>query len=59
MKKFISKEQVRQLFGVPKGTVDRWIETGKLPPPRKRFGLSRWDYEQVVALLKFKRNLQP
>ena len=57
MKRFISKEQVRWLFGVPKGTVDRWIETGKLPPPRKRFGFLRWDYEQVITFLKFKRRI--
>jgi predicted DNA-binding transcriptional regulator AlpA len=54
MKRSISKEQVRQLFGVSKSTIDRWIQTGKLPRPRRRFGFSRWDYEQVIALLKFK-----
>ena len=57
MKKFISKEQVRQLFGVTKGTIDRWIQAGKLPSPRRRFGFRRWDHEQVVALLKFKRKI--
>jgi predicted site-specific integrase-resolvase len=57
MKRFISKEQVRWLFGALKGTVDRWIETGKLPPPRKRFGFLRWDYEQVITFLKFKRRI--
>jgi excisionase family DNA binding protein len=57
MKKFISKEQVRQLFGVTKSTIDRWIQAGKLPSPRRRFGFRMWDHEQVVALLKFKRKI--
>ena len=55
MKKFINKEEVRQLFGVTKSTVERWIQTGKLPSPKRRFGFLRWDHDQVLALLKFKR----
>jgi predicted site-specific integrase-resolvase len=54
MERFINKEQVRQLFGVSKSTIDRWIQAGKLPTPRRRFGFLRWNYEEVVALLKFK-----
>jgi predicted DNA-binding transcriptional regulator AlpA len=57
MERFISKDQVRQLFGVSKSTIDRWVRAGKLPRPRRRFGFLRWDYEQVVALLKFKVRL--
>jgi predicted site-specific integrase-resolvase len=54
MERLISKDQVRQLFGVSKSTIDRWVRAGKLLRPRRRFGFLRWDYEQVVALLKFK-----
>lgn len=57
MKKFISKEQVRQLFGVTKSTIERWIQTGKMPSPRRRFGFRRWEYDEVEALLKFKRKI--
>jgi predicted site-specific integrase-resolvase len=59
-KKFISKEQVRQLFGVTESTIDRWIQAGKLPTARRKFGFRRWDYDQMTALLKFNRkgNLQ-
>jgi predicted site-specific integrase-resolvase len=52
----INKKQVQQLFGVSKSTVDRWLRDGKLPKPKRRFGFARWDYEQLAALLKFRRS---
>ena len=54
-RKLINKRQVQQLFGVSKSTVDRWLRDGKLPKPRRRFGLARWNYEELAALLKFRR----
>lgn len=55
-RKLINKKQVQQLFGVSKSTVDRWLRDGKLPKPKRRFGFARWDYEQLAALLKFRRS---
>jgi excisionase family DNA binding protein len=52
--KFINKSQVAQLFGVSKGTIERWLRDGKLPRPKRRFGWARWDYEELAALLKNK-----
>jgi excisionase family DNA binding protein len=52
--KFINKSQVAQLFGVSKGTIERWLRDGKLPQPRRRFGWARWNYEELAALLKNK-----
>jgi predicted DNA-binding transcriptional regulator AlpA len=54
-RKLINKKDVQRLFGVSKSTVDRWLRDGKLPKPRRRFGFARWDYEQLLALLKVKR----
>jgi excisionase family DNA binding protein len=52
--KFLNKRQVAQLFGVSKNTIERWLQDGKLPKPRRRFGWARWDYEQLEPLLKSK-----
>ena len=57
MATFINKDQVRQLFGgVSKGTIDRWVSDGKLPKPTIRFLRRRWNYEELVSLLKAKRS---
>jgi predicted DNA-binding transcriptional regulator AlpA len=53
--KLISKKEVRRLFGVSNSTIDRWLRDGKLPKPKRRFGLARWEYEELITLLKFKR----
>jgi excisionase family DNA binding protein len=52
--KFINKRQVAQLFGVSKSTIERWLQDGKLPKPKRRFGWARWHYEELAALLKNK-----
>jgi predicted DNA-binding transcriptional regulator AlpA len=54
-RKLINKKQVQQLFGVSKSTVERWLRDGKLPKPKRILGFARWDYEQLAAMLKFKR----
>jgi excisionase family DNA binding protein len=54
--KFINKRQVAQLFGVSKSTIERWLQDGKLPKPKRRFGWARWHYEELAALLKSKTN---
>ena len=51
-RRFINKSQVAQLFGVKKSIIDRWMLDGKLPKPRRRFGFRRWDYDEVLVLLK-------
>jgi predicted site-specific integrase-resolvase len=54
---FINKDQVRQLFGgVAKDTIDRWVIDGKLPKPTKTFLRQRWNYEELINLLKVKRS---
>ena len=52
--KFMTKREVAQFFGVSKRTIDRWLQDGKLPSARKRFGLKRWEYERIAALRKRK-----
>lgn len=57
MATFINKDQVRVLFGgVSKGTIDRWVSDGKLPKPTSKFLRQRWNYEELVSLLKIKRS---
>ncbi len=51
-RRFINKSQVAQLFGVKKSIIDRWLLDGKLPKPRRRFGFRRWDYDELLVLLK-------
>lgn len=51
-RRFINKAQVAQLFGVKENIIDRWLLDGKLPKPRRRFGFRRWDYDEVLVLLK-------
>ena len=53
-RKFIGKRQVARLFGVSESTIDRWLQDGKLPKPEGRFGLQKWDYGELVTLLKRK-----
>ena len=53
---FINKDQVCQLFGgVSKGTIDRWVDEGKLPEPTIKFWRHRWNYEELLNVLKDKR----
>lgn len=56
MNRLITKKQLRQLFGVSTSTIDRWVKAGKLPEPRRILGSPRWNYEEVVGLLKSKRS---
>jgi predicted DNA-binding transcriptional regulator AlpA len=51
-RKLINKLEVAQLFGVRESTIDRWLLDGKLPKPRRRFGVRRWDYNELLSLLK-------
>ncbi len=48
--KLLNKRQVAQLFGVSKSTIERWLQDGKLPRPKRRFGWARWHYEDLEAL---------
>jgi predicted DNA-binding transcriptional regulator AlpA len=54
--RLITKKQLRQLFGVSTSTIDRWVNAGKLPEPRRILGSPRWNYEEVVGLLKTERS---
>ncbi len=54
--RLISKREAARLFGVSKQTIKRWVEAGKLPQPRRSFFSARWDYEELVPLVKFKSN---
>jgi predicted site-specific integrase-resolvase len=57
MTTFINKEQVRQLFGgVSKSTIDRWVNAGKLPKPTTKFMRQRWNYDELLNVLKVKRS---
>ena len=50
--KLVNKGEVARFFGVSKRTVDVWVADGKLPKPRRRFGLRKWEYEKIRALRK-------
>jgi predicted DNA-binding transcriptional regulator AlpA len=54
-RKLINKRQVAEIFAVSQSTIERWLEDGKLPKPKKFLGLRRWDSDEVTARLKFKR----
>ena len=58
MRKLISIDQVAQLFGVSKRTIEGWLKDDKLPKPIRRFGIRKWDSEQLEALLKSRRSSQ-
>jgi len=55
--KLLNKRQVAQLFGVSKSTLERWLQDGKLPKPKRRFGWARWHYEELEPLLKSKTRI--
>jgi predicted DNA-binding transcriptional regulator AlpA len=55
-RKLINKRQVAEIFAVSPSTIERWLEAGKLPRPKKFFGLRRWDSDEVTATLKFTRH---
>ena len=50
--KLINQREVARYFGVSTRTVDVWLLDGKLPKPKRRFGLRRWEYEKIRALHK-------
>jgi hypothetical protein len=50
--KLINKREVARLFGVSSRTVDAWLLDGKLPQPKKRFGLRKWEYDKIATLRK-------
>lgn len=54
--RLIDKREAARLFGVSKQTIDGWVKAGKLPQPRRSFFSARWDYEELVSLVKFKSN---
>ena len=58
MRKLISIDQVAQLFGVSKRTIEGWLMDDKLPKPTRRFGIRKWDSQQLETLRKSGRNSQ-
>lgn len=52
MRKLLNIDQVAQLFGVSRRTIEGWIRDGKLPKPMRRFGIRKWDSEQLEPLRK-------
>jgi excisionase family DNA binding protein len=52
MRKLLNIDQVAQLFGVSRRTIEGWIRDGKLPKPVRRFGIRKWDGEQLEPLRK-------
>ena len=55
-RRFITKREVAKLFGVSERTVEHWLRDGKLPKPKRKLGLRRWNYYELIALRKFKQN---
>jgi predicted DNA-binding transcriptional regulator AlpA len=53
-RRFVSKREVARIFGVSERTVEHWLRDGKLPKPKRKLGLRRWNYEELIALRKFK-----
>ena len=49
----LSKRDIGELAGVSVRTVDRWIETGRLPAPDVRFSERsvRWREETIIRAL--------
>jgi excisionase family DNA binding protein len=56
MRKLLNIDQVAQLFGVSKRTIERWVRDGKLPKPTRRFGFRKWNSEQLEPLRKSGRD---
>ncbi|HET9884009.1 MAG TPA: helix-turn-helix domain-containing protein, partial [Candidatus Binatia bacterium] len=56
MRKLLNVDQVAQLFGVSKRTIEGWIRDGKLPKPTRRFGIRKWNSEQLEPLRKSGRS---
>lgn len=54
--RLVNKREVAILFGVSKQTIDRWVNDGKLPQPRRSAFSAGWHYEELVPLVKFKSN---
>jgi predicted site-specific integrase-resolvase len=50
----MNKSEVARLFAVSKETIDRWVNDGKLPEPRRSLFSTRWQYEQLAGLVKFR-----
>jgi predicted DNA-binding transcriptional regulator AlpA len=53
-RKLLGRREAARLFGVSKQTIHGWIKAGKLPQPRRSFFSTRWEYEKLVLLVKFK-----
>jgi len=56
-KKFISKRQVAELFGVSTHTIDCWLHDGKLPEPERTVLWTRWDCEKLIGRTRLKSRL--
>jgi excisionase family DNA binding protein len=56
MRKLLNIDQVAGLFGVSKRTIEGWIRDGKLPKPVRRFGIRKWNSEQLEPLRKSGRS---
>jgi excisionase family DNA binding protein len=56
MRKLLNIDQVAQLFGVSKRTIEGWLKEGKLPKPMRRFGIRKWNSEQLEPLRKSGRS---
>lgn len=40
-----NKTQMAKEYGVHPATIDRWVDSGRLPPPINKCGSPRWDSE--------------
>jgi excisionase family DNA binding protein len=56
MRKLLNVDQVAQLFGVSKRTIEGWIRDGKLPKPTRRFGIRKWNSDELEPLRKSGRS---
>ena len=56
--RLMNKSEVAIMFGVSKQTIDRWVNDGKLPEPRRSLFSTQWQYEQLAGLVKFRSTRQ-
>lgn len=48
----LNVKQVAEIFQCHPNTIFRWLKSGYLPQPVKRFGSPMWDYDEIMAHLR-------